>query len=208
MQAQFVKAEKNVKEFNISVDLTKKESKKLLERAELAEKDMKDAGSQIQRLVKSVYKVETQAADEAAGCSMAYYLEFSFCSAQYRLANSGFRFCDFSITRQLQIRMLYVGLLAREENGGKRLLQDNTYEVEEDCAKQMDNEDFDLGAQFVKAEKNVKKFNISVDLMKKESKKLLERALLAEKDMKDAGSQIQRLVKSVYKVETQAAGSE
>ena len=41
MQAQFVKAEKNVKEFNISVDLTKKESKKLFERAELAEKDMK-----------------------------------------------------------------------------------------------------------------------------------------------------------------------
>ena len=39
------------------------------------------------------------ALDEAAGCSMAYYLEFSFCSAQYRLANSGFRFCDFSITR-------------------------------------------------------------------------------------------------------------
>ena len=32
MQSQFVKAEKNVKEFNISVDLTK-ESKKLLGRA-------------------------------------------------------------------------------------------------------------------------------------------------------------------------------
>ncbi|KAM3741004.1 hypothetical protein ACB098_08G142600 [Castanea mollissima] len=69
-EAQFVKAEKNVKDFNISVDLMKKESKKLLERAELAEKDMKygytelrGAGSQIQRLVKSVYKVETQAAD-------------------------------------------------------------------------------------------------------------------------------------------------
>nr|XP_023903534.1 uncharacterized protein LOC112015366 isoform X1 [Quercus suber]POE46332.1 hypothetical protein CFP56_57211 [Quercus suber] len=69
-EAQFVKAEKNVKDFNISVDLMKKESKKLLERAELAEKDMKyghtelrDAGSQIQRLAKSVYKVETQAAD-------------------------------------------------------------------------------------------------------------------------------------------------
>nr|XP_023903535.1 uncharacterized protein LOC112015366 isoform X2 [Quercus suber] len=68
-EAQFVKAEKNVKDFNISVDLMKKESKKLLERAELAEKDMKyghtelrDAGSQIQRLAKSVYKVETQAA--------------------------------------------------------------------------------------------------------------------------------------------------
>ncbi|XP_030954384.1 RGS1-HXK1-interacting protein 1 [Quercus lobata] len=69
-EAQFVKAEKNVKDFNISVDLMKKESKKLLERAELAEKDMKyghtelrNAGSQIQRLAKSVYKVETQAAD-------------------------------------------------------------------------------------------------------------------------------------------------
>ena len=41
MQVPFVKAEKNVKDFNISVDLMKKESKKLLERAELAEKDMK-----------------------------------------------------------------------------------------------------------------------------------------------------------------------
>lgn len=39
-------------------------------------------------------------------------------------------------------------------------------------------------AQFVRAEKNVKELNLSVDLMKKESKKLLERALLAEKDMK------------------------
>ena len=67
-------------------------------------------------------------------------------------------------------------------------------------------------AQFVRAEKNVKELNLSVDLMKKESKKLLERALLAEKDMKygqtdlmDVGSQIQSLSKSVHKVESQAA---
>lgn len=40
MQAKFVKAEKNVKELNLSVDLMKKESRKLLERAALAEKDM------------------------------------------------------------------------------------------------------------------------------------------------------------------------
>lgn len=39
-------------------------------------------------------------------------------------------------------------------------------------------------ARFVSAEKNVKELNLSVDLMKKESKKLLERELLAEKDMK------------------------
>lgn len=41
MQALFVKAEKNVKELSTSVDLMKKESRKLLERAALAEKDMK-----------------------------------------------------------------------------------------------------------------------------------------------------------------------
>lgn len=40
VQAQFVKAEKNVKELSTSVDLMKKESRKLLERATLAEKDM------------------------------------------------------------------------------------------------------------------------------------------------------------------------
>lgn len=40
-QAQFIRAEKNVKELRLSVDLMKKESRKLLERASLAEKDMK-----------------------------------------------------------------------------------------------------------------------------------------------------------------------
>ncbi|XWS73400.1 hypothetical protein CRYUN_Cryun02cG0124900 [Craigia yunnanensis] len=67
-------------------------------------------------------------------------------------------------------------------------------------------------AQFLSAEKNVKVLNLSVDLMKKESSKLLERAALAEKDMKlghtelmNAGGQIQRLAKSVYKVEAEAA---
>ncbi|KAH6813838.1 chromosome-associated kinesin [Perilla frutescens var. frutescens] len=69
-EAQFVRAEKNVKELTLSVDLMKKESKKLLERSVLAEKDMKrghshlrDAGTQIQRLARSVYKAEAEAAD-------------------------------------------------------------------------------------------------------------------------------------------------
>lgn len=39
-------------------------------------------------------------------------------------------------------------------------------------------------AQFNRAERNVKDLSLSVDLMKKESKKLLERAALAEKEMK------------------------
>ncbi|KAL9422383.1 hypothetical protein AB3S75_034619 [Citrus x aurantiifolia] len=38
-------------------------------------------------------------------------------------------------------------------------------------------------AMFVRAEKNVNELNHSGELMKKESKKLLERASLAEKDM-------------------------
>ncbi|XP_030447692.1 RGS1-HXK1-interacting protein 1 [Syzygium oleosum] len=68
-------------------------------------------------------------------------------------------------------------------------------------------------AQFVRAEKNLKDLILSVDLMKKESRKLLERAALAETDMKrgltdlkNSGNQIQRLAKSIYKVESQAGG--
>ncbi|MBA0603514.1 hypothetical protein Gorai_003655, partial [Gossypium raimondii] len=68
-------------------------------------------------------------------------------------------------------------------------------------------------AKFSRAEKNVKVLNLSVDLMKKESSKLLERAALAEKDMKrgqkelmNSGGQIHRLAKSVYKVEAEAVG--
>ncbi|XP_058198127.1 RGS1-HXK1-interacting protein 1 isoform X2 [Rhododendron vialii] len=67
-------------------------------------------------------------------------------------------------------------------------------------------------AQFVRAEKHVKELNLSVDLMKNESRKLLERAALAEKDMRhgqselmNAGTQIQRLARSVYKVEVQSS---
>lgn len=41
MQAQFVRAENNIRELTLSVDLMKNESKKLLERSVLAEKDMK-----------------------------------------------------------------------------------------------------------------------------------------------------------------------
>lgn len=73
-EAMFVRAEKNVNELNLSGELMKKESKKLLERAALAEKEMirgetelKNAGNQVQRLAKQVYKVETQAADLMEG---------------------------------------------------------------------------------------------------------------------------------------------
>ncbi|CAN1796355.1 RGS1-HXK1-interacting protein 1 [Linum perenne] len=73
-ETRFHNAEKNVKDFVTSVDLMKKESKKLLERAALAEKDMKhghtelrDAGNQIQRLATSAYKVERQATDLVDG---------------------------------------------------------------------------------------------------------------------------------------------
>ncbi|KAI5684560.1 hypothetical protein M9H77_05788 [Catharanthus roseus] len=69
-EAQFVRAENNVRELNLSIDLMKKESRKLLERAALAEKDMirgqselANAGGQIQSLAKSVYKAEVEATD-------------------------------------------------------------------------------------------------------------------------------------------------
>ncbi|XP_041999580.1 RGS1-HXK1-interacting protein 1-like isoform X1 [Salvia splendens] len=69
-EAQFVRAENNVKELSLSIDLMKKESQKLLERSVLAERDMKrglsdlkDAGTQIQGIARSVYKAETEAAD-------------------------------------------------------------------------------------------------------------------------------------------------
>ncbi|CAN7014596.1 unnamed protein product [Brassica rapa subsp. trilocularis] len=69
-EAQFLRAEKHVQELNMSVDLMKKESSKLLERSALAEKDMKrglselmDSGNNIHRLAKSVQKVECEAAD-------------------------------------------------------------------------------------------------------------------------------------------------
>nr|VDD40415.1 unnamed protein product [Brassica oleracea] len=68
-------------------------------------------------------------------------------------------------------------------------------------------------AQFLRAEKHVQDLNMSVDLMKKESSKLLERSALAEKDMKrglselmNSGNNIHRLAKSVHKVECEAAG--
>uniref|UniRef100_A0A7C9A6D8 Uncharacterized protein n=1 Tax=Opuntia streptacantha TaxID=393608 RepID=A0A7C9A6D8_OPUST len=68
-------------------------------------------------------------------------------------------------------------------------------------------------ARFVKAEKNVNMLSLSVDLMKKESKKLLQRADFAEKEMingrtelLNAGKNLQTLAKSVDKVEAQAAG--
>ncbi|KAL2344644.1 hypothetical protein Fmac_005929 [Flemingia macrophylla] len=69
-EARYARTEKNVKDLNLSVDLLKKESVKLLQRAALAEKEMKyghtelvSAGTQFQRLAKSAYKVESRAAD-------------------------------------------------------------------------------------------------------------------------------------------------
>ncbi|KAJ1414064.1 hypothetical protein SESBI_19142 [Sesbania bispinosa] len=69
-EARYASAEKNVKDLNLSVDLLKKESIKLLQRTALAEKEMKyghselmSTGTQLQRLAKSSYKVEARAAD-------------------------------------------------------------------------------------------------------------------------------------------------
>ncbi|KAB1227718.1 hypothetical protein CJ030_MR1G004254 [Morella rubra] len=67
-------------------------------------------------------------------------------------------------------------------------------------------------SRVVRAEKNIKDFDLSVDLMVKESKKLLERAASAEAEMLDgrdrlrvSGKEIRRLKKSVCGVEAQAA---
>lgn len=69
-EARYARTEKSVKDLNLSVDLLKKESVKLLERTALAEKEMKyghnelvSAGTQFQKLAKSAYKVETRASD-------------------------------------------------------------------------------------------------------------------------------------------------
>ncbi|KAI3523546.1 hypothetical protein L1887_01746 [Cichorium endivia] len=66
-------------------------------------------------------------------------------------------------------------------------------------------------AQITKAANNVKHLTVSVRLMKNESEKLLERAVLAENEMtygygelKNAGGQIKSLAKSVQKAESQA----
>ncbi|XP_057539005.1 RGS1-HXK1-interacting protein 1 [Amaranthus tricolor] len=68
-------------------------------------------------------------------------------------------------------------------------------------------------ARFIRAENNLKSLNSSVDLMKKESMKLLQRATLAEKEMINGqtelmkvSKQMQHLTKSVDHVESQAAG--
>ncbi|KAK2434380.1 RGS1-HXK1-interacting protein [Trifolium repens] len=69
-EARYASAEKNVKDVNLSIDLLKKESIKLLQRTALAEKEMKyghnelmNTGAQLQRLAKSSYKVEARATD-------------------------------------------------------------------------------------------------------------------------------------------------
>jgi hypothetical protein len=45
-------------------------------------------------------------------------------------------------------------------------------------------------ARYASAEKNVKDLNLSVDLLKKESIKLLQRTALAEKEMKYGHSEL------------------
>ncbi|XP_020211802.1 RGS1-HXK1-interacting protein 1 [Cajanus cajan] len=69
-ETRYARTEKNVKDLNLSLDLLRKESVKLLQRTALAEKEMKyghtelvGAGTQFQQLAKSAYKVETRAAD-------------------------------------------------------------------------------------------------------------------------------------------------
>ncbi|KAK7251943.1 hypothetical protein RIF29_35571 [Crotalaria pallida] len=69
-EARYASAEKNVKDLSVSLELMKNESKKLLERTTLAEKDMKyghtelmSTGTQCKQLSKSLYKVEARAAD-------------------------------------------------------------------------------------------------------------------------------------------------
>ncbi|GJV83117.1 hypothetical protein Tco_1523015 [Tanacetum coccineum] len=69
-EAQITKASKNVKDLTISVQIMKKESEKLLERAKLAENEMtkgygelRTTGGDIKSLAKSVHKVECQAND-------------------------------------------------------------------------------------------------------------------------------------------------
>lgn len=57
IQAQFVRSEKNVKELTLSVDLMKKESKKLLERSTLAEKDMKRGHYDLRYKIVCIYLV-------------------------------------------------------------------------------------------------------------------------------------------------------
>lgn len=47
LQTKFLKAEKNVNELKLSIDLTKRESKKLLERSALAEKEMLQGRSEL-----------------------------------------------------------------------------------------------------------------------------------------------------------------
>ena len=47
MQAKFVRAKDNVKELNLSVDLLKMESNKLLDRTALAETEMKHGHAEL-----------------------------------------------------------------------------------------------------------------------------------------------------------------
>ncbi|XP_077230769.1 chromosome-associated kinesin [Tasmannia lanceolata] len=69
-EARFSKAEQNVKDLSSSCGLIKKDSEKLHERVAFAEEEMKkglnnlkNTGNEIQRLAKSINKLESQAAD-------------------------------------------------------------------------------------------------------------------------------------------------
>ncbi|KAL5707771.1 hypothetical protein ACHQM5_018632 [Ranunculus cassubicifolius] len=69
-EARYTKADRNVRELTMTVETLKNDTKKLLERAGLAKQEMnrgynqvREAGSQIESLAKSVSKLETQAND-------------------------------------------------------------------------------------------------------------------------------------------------
>ncbi|KAK8953225.1 hypothetical protein KSP40_PGU009749 [Platanthera guangdongensis] len=69
-EAQLLKVDSGLKEIGESVEKLKKDSKNMLLRASFGEEELhrgrikiRDAGKEIQRLVKSIYKIESQAAD-------------------------------------------------------------------------------------------------------------------------------------------------
>lgn len=69
-EAQLNKVDSGLKELGQSVEKLKKESKNMILRASFGEEELqrgrtkiRDAGKEIQRVVKSIYKIESQAAD-------------------------------------------------------------------------------------------------------------------------------------------------
>ncbi|PKU66928.1 hypothetical protein MA16_Dca018931 [Dendrobium catenatum] len=73
-KAQLSKVDSGLKELGPSVEKLKKDSKNMILRASFGEEELqrgrtkiRDAGKEIQRLVKSIYKIESQAADVIDG---------------------------------------------------------------------------------------------------------------------------------------------